>query len=338
MSQGSKIKELQPKYRKYSEVLPEELHDQSVKDELSNNKLELIKIFDEDINFFHNLIQKSRERIDLRQFENSDAYLIRRGFLQRDEHLTGIQHVKYFVSHLFMCKSTLLFLADKLLDTLSIFNEYFSKSTSTSQRDKRIVFINMIREYQNLMGLIVNIIDVIEEYKEIFNVLWKELDPQYVDDGSRRFISDIIHNELIEGSLELLLRDHGGRYTPAPLIRSALEIIILRTIFNTKYSMKYKGRKVLIENSLTLNDILSAADRLKIQFQFGTDCIRKLYSWGSVSTHYALRMKHHEIWYSLRLIQILRYAGLIIGKDEDAGWVMDSLLDQLISNGKIRIG
>ena len=178
---------------------------------------------------------------------------------------------------------------------------------------------------------------MIEEYKEIFNVLRKELDPQYVNDGSRRFISDIIHNELIQGTLELLLRGNTGRYTPAPLIRSALEIIILRTVFNTKYSIKYKGRKVLIENSLILNDILSAADRLKIQFQFGTDCIRKLYSGGSISTHYALRMKHHEIWHSLRFIQHLRYAGLIIGKDEDAGQIMDSLLDELISDGKIRI-
>ena len=78
---------------------------------------------------------------------------------------------------------------------------------------------------------------MIEEYKEIFNVLRKELDPQYVNDGSRRFISDIIHNELIQGTLELLLRGNTGRYTPAPLIRSALEIIILRTVFNTKYSI-----------------------------------------------------------------------------------------------------
>ena len=109
MNQGSRIKELQSKYGKYSEVLPEELYELSVQDELANNKLELIKIFDEDINFFHNLIQISHKKIDLRQFENSDAYLIRRGFLQKNEHLTGIQYTKYFISHLFMCKSTLLF-------------------------------------------------------------------------------------------------------------------------------------------------------------------------------------------------------------------------------------
>lgn len=120
-----------------------------------------------------------------------------------------------------MCKSTLLFLADELLDALPIVNEYLSKSKPSSEIDKRIAFINMTREYQNLIVLIVNIIDVIEEYKEIFNVLWKELDPQYVDDGSHRYISDITRNELIQGTLELLLRGNAGRYTPAPLIRSA---------------------------------------------------------------------------------------------------------------------
>jgi hypothetical protein len=337
MNQGSRIKDLQSKYRKYSELLPQELYDLSLYDELANNKLELISIFNEDINFLRNLIQKSHKRIDLRQFENSEAYLIRRGFLQKNEYLTGIQNTKYLISHLFMCKSTLLFLADKLLDTLPIFNEYFLKSKSSSGRDKRIAFMNMIREYQNLLGLTANIVEVIEEFKEIFNVLWKELDAQYVDDGSHRFISDIILKELIQGVTDLLLRGSGGRYTPVPLIRSALEIMILRTVFNTKYSIKYKDRKVLIENSFVLNDILSAADRLKIQFHFGTDSIRKLYSWGSISTHYALRMRHHEMWHSLQIIQHLRYAGLIIGKDEEAGQIMDSLLDELILDGKIRI-
>ena len=111
----------------------------------------------------------------------------------------------------------------------------------------------------------------------------------------------------------------------------------MRTVFNTKYSKKYKGKKVSIENSLIFNDILSAADRLKIQFQFGTDCFRKLYSWGSISTHYASRMKHHEIWHALRFIQHLPLAGLIIGKDEDRSKIIDSLLDDLIEHDKISI-
>ena len=39
MNQGSRIKELQSKYGKYSEVFPEELYELSVQDELANNKL-----------------------------------------------------------------------------------------------------------------------------------------------------------------------------------------------------------------------------------------------------------------------------------------------------------
>jgi hypothetical protein len=108
MNQGSRIKELQSKYGKYSEVLPEELYELSVQDELANNKLELIKIFDEDINFFHNLIQKSHKKIDLRQFENSDAYLIRRGFLQK-MNISQVYNTRNILYLTYLCANRLYF-------------------------------------------------------------------------------------------------------------------------------------------------------------------------------------------------------------------------------------
>lgn len=232
---GSSIKNLQDTYRKYSEFLPEELSDPSIHEELASSKQELQNILDEDTEFLRKLLQKNNNRINLKEYEKSDALLIRRGFLQKNEQLTDNEWTKFFIAHLFMCKSTLLHLSNLLLDTLPLVNEYFSKY-NTSSADKRHAFINLTREYQNLIGLVVNIIDVIAEYYEVFNVIWKRLDPNFVDNGSRHLVSAIIHDELVEGSLELLLRGNRGRFTPAPLIRSALEIMVMRTVFNTKYS------------------------------------------------------------------------------------------------------
>lgn len=125
--------------------------------------------------------------------------------------------------------------------------------------------------------------------------------------------------------------------SPAPLIRSAIEIVVMRTILNTDYSIKYRNMHVLMDKCLILNDILSAADTLKIKLQFGTDCIRKLYAWGSISMHYALTMKHHEIWNALRFVQNLPSTGLIICQDDQQWRHIDSILDYLFANGKIEV-
>jgi len=108
---------------------------------------------------------------------------------------------------------------------------------------------------------------------------------------------------MIEGVRELLLRGNFGRFSPSPLIRSALEVIIARTVLNTKYSNKYNSKAVYLQNDFSLHDILNAADKLANPFQFGTNHIRGIYNWGSISTHRANSPQHCEMWYSLRFIE-----------------------------------
>jgi hypothetical protein len=48
-------------------------------------------------------------------------------------------------------------------------------------------------------------------------------------------------------------------------------------------------------------------------------------------------MKHHEIWHALRFVQHLASGGLIICQDNQPGQNIDSILDYLVANGKIKI-
>jgi len=104
----SRISEVRTLYGKYSEILPDELNDK-VENDLKNGQDEMEKIFKEDIRFIDNMIKKSNgaDRINLQDFKSSDLFLIRRGFLDRNEQLIGIQKTKFDIAHLFMCKSTL---------------------------------------------------------------------------------------------------------------------------------------------------------------------------------------------------------------------------------------
>lgn len=74
-----------------------------------------------------------------------------------------------------------------------------------------------------------------------------------------------------------------------------MEIITTRIVLDTIYSSRYRNSSIIIQKSFKFTGILDAADYNGIKFQFGTDIFRRLYSWGSISTHYALRMDHSEI-------------------------------------------
>jgi hypothetical protein len=194
----------------------------------------------------------------------------------------------------------------------------------------------LTRAYQDFIGYVVNIADIIQEYNENFDAVCSELDPNYEYEGNR-VVSDLSHTELFAGTTELLLRGNFGRFSPAPLIRSAIELIITRTVFNTEYSSKYKGKTVFLKKNFQLDDILKASEKMGIQFQVCADNIKRFYTWGSMSTHKGSRMEHCEIWHALRSAQHIASGGLIICEDAKLGEQIDRILDRLLINDKIMI-
>jgi hypothetical protein len=333
------------RYDNFMEILPEELNDTTVQ-ALDSAKVLLNQITGKDTGSLKRLLAEHGLTISLEEFE-SPIYTIRKAFPLRDELLTrNSEIIKCFLGQWTASKEVLLYLADKIIEVLPavrrLFTEFNSSSSSSSspaqQRERRIAFIDLTRYYQEFRGYAVNIHEIIEDYEEVFSFLSKRIADQTYsfEDHVKRCTSTIFHFELFKAIEELLLHGNFGRFTPTPLIRSVLEIMITRGILNTEYSSKYRGRQIEPERNFRLDDILDAVQNTNYEFTIGTDSIRRLYDWGSISVHRGSRMRHSQMWYALVVIGQIRN-GLIVAKPHEVSKVWDDILDELIREGVIRI-
>jgi hypothetical protein len=139
----SRITTLINEYGKFGEILPEELDSDLTQRQLEEKKIELDKIFYEDIGAIKDMVKKTKMRIRFEDFETSDPYLIRKGFLHRNERLEGTQKVKYFLAHVYMGKSALTYLATNIINEIPLIRKHYSEyhSLAVDERKKRIAFI-----------------------------------------------------------------------------------------------------------------------------------------------------------------------------------------------------
>jgi hypothetical protein len=198
-------------------------------------------------------------------------------------------------------------------------------------------FIQLTRTYHDFFGCAVNIQDVVVDYEEVFDFLVRRIRDLNHPFQPRRFTSDISHTELLAGVRDLLLRGNFGRFTPPPLLRSALEVIISRTLLDPNYSGNYRGHTVEVQRGFQMLHILDAADRFNYPFSISTEAVRRMYEWGNISTHRAWRMRHSEIWYLLVVIQQITHQGVVVIPDNQVSQAWDNILDELIARGVIRI-
>jgi hypothetical protein len=334
----SRISSLTGIYGKFTEILPEELLDDSVRGVLENAKLELQNIIQEDHKFIRNLIPKRGIGISLDDFEQS-SYVIRKAFLLRNERVERTPElIKFLLAHWRMCKEPLLFLSNNMLEILPIVKKCFEdyNKLPIQQRAKRIAFINLTRRYQEFIGSAVNILDIIGEYSDMFNLSCNKIDPSYKLQGISRS-AHIYEDELLAGATELLLRGNFGRHTASPLIRSVLEVILTRNILQTDQSKKFKKKIITILPGFQISDILNAADKVGVQVSIGTDSLRRIYEWGSISVHRAWRMQHVEMWYAWFAVNNIRRGIFVLNNNQRIESVVDSLLHYLEDKGKIKI-
>jgi hypothetical protein len=270
------------------EILPEELNDNTVH-ELNNARTQLNGILTEDGNSLNALLIENKLNLSLADFENLQ-HTIRNAYLLRSEQFNrNSEKIKYLLGQWTMSKDVLTYLADQMIEILPIVRRQYNNyiSYSPQQREKRTEFIALTRSYQDFIGCAVNMQDVIEDYVEMFDFLVEIIKDPKANLELRRRISPISHTELFAGAKELLLRGNFGRFTPPPLIRSALEVMISRNILKGQYISKYRGRKINPRKGFKLADILNAADKFQYPFTISTDAVRRMYEWGSISTHSA---------------------------------------------------
>jgi hypothetical protein len=328
------------------EILPEELNDNATQ-ELNNARIQLKQIVDEDIDSLTKLLANTKiGKLSLADFEDI-PHTIRWAFPLREEQFTrSSEEIKFFLGQWSMSKDVLLFLVDRMIKILpNVIQQSNDYTRSSPQRceKRRKVFIDLTRNYQKFIGFAVNIGDVIEEYNELFTFLSNKItDPKYsVKDHRERKISYIFISELLSAAEELLLRGNIGRFTPTPLIRSALEVLIFRTILSPEdssaYQGRYRGRKIEVQRSLQLEDILNAAKKFNYKFSIGTDGVKRLYELRSISIHRAWRISHSSMWYALHVVNRIRSSGLITIEDAKLSKAFDNILDELVKEQKIKI-
>jgi hypothetical protein len=132
--------------------------------------------------------------------------------------------------------------------------------------------------------------------------------------------------ELVEAAKELLL-GYGGRFTSPPLIRSAIELELSRTLLNPTEGTKYCKCQMSINKKFRLNTLLKAVEKEGVPLSFSTDTIRRLYEWGNRSTHFGYRMPHEQVWFAV--LFAMQLEGNVIDRDSKNQTV--KFIDQIIS-------
>jgi hypothetical protein len=349
----SRIATVRDSYGRFMDFLPDESNDNAIAQELNDARIQLNEVLTEDGTTLDNLLTQSNFRFLVADFE-SPQLTIRRSFLMRNEPFNReSERIQYFLGQWRMSRDVLDYLAGEMINLLPAIRAEFNESTpagaapattaannmSTQQQRQRqiIAFIHMTRGYHDFIGCAANIQDVIIDYEEVFDFLVTRIrDPNHPFQP-RRLTSDISHTELLAGVRELLLRGNRGRFTPPPLLRSALEVIITRTLLNPNYSGRYRGHTVEVQPDFEMADILRAVNELQLRFTISTEAVRRMYEWGNISTHRGWRMRHTEIWYLLVAIQQITQQGIVEIPDDQVSQTWDNILDALIERGVIRI-
>lgn len=283
-------------------------------------------------------IEKGALTLDPSKFDDI-TYLIRKAFPLRSERITRKSEiVNFFMGQWFVAKQVIskiiLNLIKKRVSNL------FSSSIRPRDEDNYT--------WEEVKG-ICSLQQTLEELRLLFGDLWEsssnyvvyftktcsELDPTFKFEANGRTWAHIYEYEYTEAAQHLMLERRIRGWPAIPIIRTALELTVLRTLLDTKYSKKYKDRRILVKN-IKFTDLINACKFIGVELQFGRDSLRRLYDWANETVHWGTRFPLEQIWLSLRITENLR-RGVIDLRGKTAEKVADSLLERLRDLDKIEI-
>lgn len=161
----------------------------------------------------------------------------------------------------------------------------------------------------------------------------KQIDPNYeVDYIWNR--SAIFASHIKQGVVELLLRGNLGRHAPFPLVRSYIEVLITRSLLNTKHSNKYNNKRIVVLKSFKKDDIWRLMRELNAGTELQIFATSLLYDWGSMSVHRAVRILHSMIWYSVIFTDVLSSILASVKLEPDK---LDAIIDDLVKQNKVTV-
>jgi hypothetical protein len=167
----SKIQNIMPYYSKFENILPEELSDTGITEELIRARNEINNIIEEDLKKIKDLATRQNRSIMFNEFTKPPS-VIKMAFYIEDE--SSYDDVSFYYAHWTMSFSTLQSLAQSAINTSTElktnYNNYLNASTQIQiqKQEKGIAFIRFIRSYQEFFGYLINIRNTITQYYDLF--------------------------------------------------------------------------------------------------------------------------------------------------------------------------
>jgi hypothetical protein len=327
----SRISSVSPYYSQFENILPDELTQSEIKKELEIAKNELEKIIEEDLLHINNLLVKENKTIEFNKFLNLD-YIIKRGFYHRSD--ASQDKISFYYAHWTMSLSTLRNLAQNAIEISEKLKKYYINYINhpSPNNHKRIAFNDFVRTYQDFYGYLISIHNTITQYYDLFVRTSNEIDPESQKSTIIAYISDIGPDELLSAVKELLLHGNKGRLAGLSLIRSAVEVFVTRKLFDTKNSKKFQNRKIIFVRDIpSLSAICKRIEDLKLDDDFKTDSVKRLYAWESIVAHRGIHSEEYLIWF------VYHHAPEIINAfNDNLEQHGDKILEELQKDGIIK--
>jgi hypothetical protein len=334
---SSKIFKLIEHYSKFREIVVEELSDSTIKQHFTEGKRLAEQIVLEDSEALKILCNNNNVMLSFGK-EKDHNYLLEKGFsIAKDE---DQDKKEFFFSHWCMYCHVLFYLVDRVITefdrTLDSYIKYLNAQANSS--DRRYAFIDWLKHHQNLLGCAQNICSSATDYWDIFTSLCAEIDDSYNDRPVTSLASGIADFEFLGAIDDLLLRGDYGRRAGFPLIRAALEVMILRRILRSPTEGKFTGKQIekIAPIKPTVSQILKIIEELQMNKTFLTDCIRRIYDWTSIVAHRGYHTSIPIVWF---MSLYTRYEiGSIFDKNNHAVTSeIDKILEKLQKEGLIKI-
>lgn len=296
----SEIQNITPYFSKFENILPDELPDIKITEELGNAKNEINRTIEEDLKKIKDLTNRQNKSIAFNEF-TKPASIIRMAFYIEGD--PSYDDVSFYFAHWTMSFSTLRSLAQSVID-ISIelktyYNNYLNANSQTQTQEKRVAFSRFIRAYQEFYGYLINIRNTITQYYDLFIQTCNKIDPNNKEETLIAYKSDIGHDQLLAATKELLLHGSWGRLAGFTLLRSAIEIFITRELFDPKKSKKYRNNQIIFpgQDIPSLKAIWNRIEKLNLQRYFKTDSLKRLYAWQSIVAHRGNLAEEYLIWF-----------------------------------------
>jgi hypothetical protein len=329
---SSKIRLIESYYSKLEYTLPEDLIHNEIAEELKKAKNEIKKIIDEDLENIQRLATNGKIAIAFNEFSKPSSIIKRAFYIQGDPEP---DQISYYYAHWIMSLSSLQSLAQNAINMLAELKKYFTNYVNGTGHDRRIAFAHFVDAYHDFNGYLINLRRIMTQYDDLFILTCNELDPNHKEETLIAKKSDITHDQLLDATKELLLRGDKGRLAGFALLRSAVEIFVIRELFDPKRSQKYSTKQIIFPNKKTpsLKSIWEKIEKLNLAQYFKTDSLKRLYVWESIVAHRGILAEEYLIWfvYSHTAIEII---GAFKANLKRYG---DQILEELRKDGIIQI-